>query len=167
MGKIMGVKAVLMTAACLAAGAASATEPLQDRIWYHSRAGTAHHPGKGALALPPSERLRAMAMAESCSAMGGPRGVYRYMSGKLWLVGLHRCAGGIGLPEVYPEMLTPPVAHWISGVVVARLGPRICTSVKGVPIFEAEVTFTIKSGVVQAIVEKVGDAAACAPGTLK
>ena len=163
----MGVKAVLMTAACLVAGAASATEPLQDRIWYHSRAGTAQHPGKGPLALPPSERLRAIAMAESCSAMGGPRGVYKYMSGKLWLVGLYRCTGAVGLREVYPDMLTPPVAHWVSGAVLARLGPRICTSVEGVPIFETEVTFTVKNGVVQAIIEKAGDASECAPGTLK
>lgn len=157
----------LMTAAFALAVAsistAAATEPLQDRIWYHSRAGTVHQVGKGVLSLPASDRLRAIGIAETCSAIGGPRGVYRYMSGKLWLVGLHRCSGGIGLRAVYPDMLTPPIATWVNGVVVARLGRFICSSAGGVPVPEMEVTFTIQSGSVVAIVEKAGDARKCAP----
>jgi hypothetical protein len=159
----VGNTTALTAAVCLlfTASAASATEPLQDRIWYHSRAGTAHHPGTGAIALPPSERLRAMALAESCSARGGPRGVYRYMSGKLWLVGLHRCGGGVGLHEVYADMRTPPVAVWVSGAVVARLGRRLCTATTGLPVMEAEVAMWVKNGVVESIVEKVGDPRTC------
>ncbi len=165
----MGTKVVLMAAACMLviSSAASATEPLQDRIWYHTRAGTAHHPGKGAIALPPSERLRAMAVAESCSAVGGPRGVYKYMSGKLWLVGLHRCSGGIGLGDVYPGMRTPPVAIWVSGVVVARLDPTLCISTAGMPVAQMEVTLKVRRGIVEAIIEKAGDVRSCAPSTPK
>lgn len=158
-------KTSLVAAACLflVAGAASATEPLQDRIWYQSRAGTIQQPGKGPLALPPSDRLRAMAMAESCSsAVGGPRGVYRVMKGKLWLVGLHRCSGAVGLRDVYPAMLTPPVAKWVSGVVLARLGRLLCTSPDGWPIMETEVTMTLEKGIVVSLVERAGDTSVCA-----
>ena len=159
----MGIKGFQKTAACLlfCAGGAWATEPLSDQVWYQSRAGTLFMPGKGAIPLPGSEQLRAMAIGERCSAMGGPRGVYRFMSGKLWLIGLHRCSGGIALRDIYPEMLTPPVATWVDGVVVARLGRILCTSSAGVPIPDNEVRFTVQKGVVIALEERVGDARSC------
>lgn len=143
------------------AAPARATEPLPDRIWYHSRAGIVFQPGKSAIVLPTSDKLRAMMAAESCSAAGGPRGVYRYMSGKVWLVGLHRCGGGIGLRDVYPGMLTPPVADWLNGVVVARLGKVLCISAAGVPIPEIEVHFIVENGVVNSLEEKAGDLHTC------
>ena len=148
--------------ASLGSGAANATQPLQDHIWYQSRAGTMYQAGKGAIALPPSVQLRAMTIGESCSAIGGPRGVYRYVDGKLWLAGLHRCSGGIGLSEVYPGMLTPPLADWISGVLVARLGKVLCVSSAGVQIPEFEVHMQVTNGIVYAVEEKAGDARSCA-----
>lgn len=153
-------------AALLAGGApaAWATEPLHDRIWYHSRAGIVYQPGAGAIALPPSARLRELAIAESCSAVGGPRGVYKYMSGKIWLVGLHRCRGAISLHQVYPAMLTPPVAHWINGVLVAKVGNILCTSASGALVFENEVTFTVDQGSVTSVVEKTHGAQSCKRG---
>ncbi len=151
-------------AALLLSTAACATEPLQDRIWYQSRAGTVHQEGAGPIALPPSTRLRAMAIADGCSARGGPRGVYKYMSGKIWLAGLHRCEGGVGLHEVYPDVRTPPVASWISGVLVARLGKRLCSSAVGTPVYEAEVRFTVVNGVVHAQEERFGMQSMCAAG---
>ena len=150
-------------AALVLSTAAWATEPLQDRIWYQSRAGTVHQAGVGPIALPPSTQLRAMAIGETCSARGGPRGVYKYMSGKIWLAGLHRCAGGVGLHEVYPNVRTPPVASWISGVLVARLGKQLCSAATGTPVYEAEVRFTVVNGVVRAQEEKFGMPAMCAP----
>ncbi len=162
MGSKSFIKTVKMAAlATFVAGSASATEPLQDQIWYQSRAGTVHQSGKGAIALPPSDRLRAMAMAESCSAMGGPRGVYKYMGGKLWLAGLRRCSGGVGLGEAYPDMLTPPVAHWVSGVLIARFGKKLCTSPEGKPVHEIEVRFTVDGGNVISLQEKVGERRFC------
>ncbi len=145
------------------ASRALATEPLQDRIWYHSRAGTVHESGKGALALPPSEKLRAMAMAETCSAMGGPRGVYRYSNGRIWLVGLHRCSGGIGLHEVYPDVRTPPVASWLNGVLVARLGNLLCKSASGAPVHEFEVHIKVTNGAVDSVAETLGSEQMCWP----
>ncbi len=145
------------------ANSASATEILQDRIWYHSRAGTVHQSGKGALALPPSAKLRTMAMAETCSARGGPRGVYRYSNGKIWLVGLHRCRGGIGLHEVYPDVRTAPVASWLSGVLVARLGKLLCNSGAGTPVHEIEVHINVTNGSVDSVAETLGSAQMCAP----
>jgi hypothetical protein len=144
------------------AGAAGATEPLPDRIWYHGRAGTVYQIGKGAIALPPSARLRAMAMAESCSAIGGPRGVYKYVNGKIWLAGLYRCSGPLALADVYPDMLTPPLADWVSGVMLARLGRLLCTSAAGVPVYEFEVRLTVEKGIVGAHDEKAGEARSCA-----
>jgi hypothetical protein len=154
--------AILAALMWTAAAPARATEPLPDRIWYQSRAGIVFQPGKGAIALPASDTLRAMMLAESCSAMGGPRGVYRYMSGKVWLVGLHRCGGSLGLRDVYPAMLTPPVADWINGVLVARLGKLLCTSAAGVPVPEIEVRFVVENGIVNALEEKTGDLQSCA-----
>jgi hypothetical protein len=148
----------------LAGGAALATEPLPDRIWYQSRPGSLYQQGKGALPLPPSARLQALAMAQSCSALGGPRGVYRYGSGKLWLVGLHGCSGGINLVDVYPAMSTPPVAHWINGILHARLGGNLCAAKGGPPIFEHDVTLRVENGEVTAITEKLGDPNACLDG---
>ncbi len=149
------------TAALFLSAAACATEPLQDRIWYQSRAGTVHQAGVGPIALPPSARLRAMAISDTCSARGGPRGVYKYMSGKIWLAGLHRCAGGVGLHEVYPDVRTPPVASWISGVLVARLGKMLCSPADGMPVYEAEVRFTVVNGVVHAQEETFGTRSMC------
>ena len=159
----MGIKAFQKVAVCMlfCAGGAWAAEPLSDQVWYHSRAGTFYMPGKGAIPLPASDRLRAMAIGERCSALGGPRGVYRFMSDKLWLIGLRRCSGGIALRDIYPEMLTPPVATWIDGVVVARLGRILCTSSAGVPIPDNEVRFTVQQGAVVAFEERVGDARSC------
>jgi hypothetical protein len=161
--QVMGIKAFQKTAMCLlfCTGGAWATEPLSDQVWYQSRAGTLFMPGKGAIPLPASDQLRAMAIGERCSAMGGPRGVYRFMSGKLWLIGLHRCSGGIALRDIYPEMLTPPVASWVDGVVVARLGRILCMSSAGVPIPDNEVRFTVQKGVVVALEERVGDLRSC------
>jgi hypothetical protein len=165
-GPMAGIRfpacAIVASLIWTAAVPARATEPLPDRIWYHSRAGIVFQPGKGAIALPPSDKLRAMMIAESCSAAGGPRGVYKYMGGKVWLVGLHRCGGSLGLRDVYPGMLTPPVADWINGVVVARLGKRLCTTGAGVPIPEVEVHFVVENGIVNALEEKAGDAQTCA-----
>lgn len=155
---------VAVLCALIVARPAAATEPLSDRVWYQSRAGTIHYPGKGPLALPPSDRLRTMTLAESCSAVGGPRGVYKYMKGRLWLVGLHRCSGAMGLREVYPGMLTPPVATWVSGVVLARLGRPLCNSPEGRPVAETEVTMRVANGLVESLVEKPGNTSACAPG---
>lgn len=163
----MRPKVRLVTAAGLliVASAATATQVLQDRIWYQSRAGTLHYPRNEPIALPPSERLHAMAMADSCPAIGGPRGVYRYMNGKLWLVGLSRCGSTIGLRDAYPTMLTPPVATWVSGVVVARLGRKMCTGPDGSPVLETEVVLKVDKGIVESRVEKAGAHSACAGDT--
>lgn len=155
---IAGVAALLLAGA----PAAWATEPLHDRIWYHNRAGIVYQPGKGAIALPPSDRRRELAIAESCSAVGGPRGVYKYINGKIWLVGLHRCRGAIPLHQVYPGMLTPPVAHWINGDLVAKVGNILCTSASGALVFENEVSFTVDKGSVTSVVEKIHGAQSCA-----
>ena len=151
------------TAAFILLGAAPAlaTEPLADRIWYHTRAGTVHLAGKGPIALPPSAKLRAMTTAETCSAVGGPRGVYKYAGGKIWLVGLHRCSGGIGLHEVYPALRNPPVASWISGVLVARLGRFLCVSATGANVHEAQVRMTVNNGTVVALEEASGSVQMC------
>lgn len=145
----------------LSAAQALATEPLADRIWYHTRAGTVQLAGKGNIALPPSAKLRAMTIADTCSARGGPRGVYKYTEGRIWLVGLHRCGGGIGLHEVYPGVRTPQMASWVSGFLVARLGKLVCATVDGIPVHEAEVRLTVKNGLVSAIEEYVATAQQC------
>ena len=145
----------------LGAAPALAAEPLADRIWYHTRAGTVHFAGKGVIALPPSAKLRAMTIAETCSYVGGPRGVYKYVGGKIWLVGLHRCSGGIGLPEVYPDLRNPPVASWVNGVLVARLGRLLCISASGEPVHEAQVRLTVNNGTVIALEETFGIVQMC------
>ena len=152
--------ALLLLAATTAT--AWATEPLPDRIWYQGRAGTVYQVGKGGLALPPSEPLRALVRAQSCSAMGGPRGVYKVVHGRLWLAGLYTCSAAIGLRDVYPDMLTPPVAQWVSGVLVAQVGKFVCMSAQGRPMHEFDVQLTVEKGAVKATAEKAANVAQCA-----
>lgn len=155
------LRAAAATFLVLTAGRALATAPPADRIWYHTRAGTLHLAGKGGIELPPSAKLRAMTIADTCSARGGPRGVYKYAEGKIWLVGLHGCRGGIGLHEVYPNVRTPPVASWVNGILVARLGKLLCASADGAPVHEAVVRMTVRNGAVSALEESMGTLQSC------
>lgn len=123
-----------------------ATEPLFDRIDMNGHSGRLLDNARGWLDLPESEQLRAMARAEQCTAMGGPRGRYKVADGKLWLHGLYRCAGDMALSAVYPGTSQPMFANWVTGTLTAEFGPIVCRSKNGLPVFEEVVTFTVDAG---------------------
>jgi len=141
--------------------AAMATEPLNDRVTIGKLSGRIYQPGRGELPLPPSERVRAIALSESCSARGGPRGLYKQEGNRFWLVGLYRCSGELALHDVYPEAPEPWFAAWINGAVVAKLGGVACRTHKGIAVYEHEVTFIVENGVVKSRRENANDSKAC------
>ena len=140
---------------------ALATEPLYDRLSYKGQAGPIYQPGTGWLSLPESERLQALKREERCSAIGGPLGTYKYDDSRLWITGLHRCSGEVALDQVYPEMVVPTLAVWLSGKLVAKLGGVVCTKPSGAWVFQTELALDVERGVVLSVSEKTNDASAC------
>lgn len=135
----------------LGSPAAWATAPLFDLVEIDGLSGRLHDRTRGWVDLPESERLHAMARAESCSALGGPRGKYKVANGSLWLHGLYRCGGDVEVASVYPDMSLPVVATWVTGELIAEVGKVVCTSKLGPPIFERMATISVRAGKVTAI----------------
>lgn len=133
-------------------GQGVATTPLFDKLEMNNETGNLHQMGKGWLDLPPSEKLQELRRAEKCSAIGGPRGKYRIVDGKLLLTGLYRCGGDVSLEAVYGSA-EPIFANWISADLVAELGKPLCR--RGFAyVYERKVSLRIKEGVVTSIREE-------------
>jgi len=130
----------------LLSGAALATEPLFDRVDIEGQSGRLRDNARGWLDLPESEQLRKMARAESCTAIGGPRGTFKVADGALWLTGLHRCGGDVELSSVYPSMSRPVVATWVTGKLTAEFGNVVCWSKAGPPVFQRVANITVEAG---------------------
>ena len=135
----------------LAPGVSHATEPLADRVEIGGLEGRLRRAGPGWLDLPHSERLRALALQERCTAVGGPRGKYRIASGRLWLHGLYRCGGDVNLSDVYPDRRGPMLATWVTGELLAELGRFICHASDGTSVFEKSMRIVVESGRVTAL----------------
>ena len=101
--------------ALLALPASHASEPLSDRVQIDGLEGPLHDAERGWVALPRSERLRAIALTDRCSAIGGPRGKFKVAQGRLWLYGFNRCGGDLSLSEIYPGSRAPILANWVTG----------------------------------------------------
>jgi hypothetical protein len=140
---------------------AIATEPLYDRMTYKGQTGPIFQPGTGWLDLPDSDGLRVLRRESQCSAIGGPRGMYKYEDSKLWITGLHRCGGEVALDRAYPEMPVPSLAVWVSGKLVAKLGSVVCTKPSGAWVFHTEIALNVERGLITSLSEKANDASAC------
>lgn len=142
---------IVSVLALQAPGAVHATEPLVDRVEIQGLEGRLHDAKRGLLDLPRSERLRAMALQERCSAIGGPRGKYRIANGRLWLQGLYRCGGDVDLRDVYPDSQGPMLVTWVTGELVAELGRFVCHATDGTSVLEKSARITVASGKVTAL----------------
>ena len=162
--------AALGLLALLCGSAATATEPLRDllEIGAETLPVEALPPpgsrGTGALDLPPSYLLRDMARAEHCSALGGPRGVYRVDGGHLWLMRLRRCGGDIPLHEVFGGSGEPVVATWISAELVAQRGPVLCSRSQGGDLRQTTLRWRIEEGVVRSATQADNRDSPAVPG---
>lgn len=128
-----------------------ATTPLWDLITIDNQGGAVHQRGKTWPALPFSIQLQEMRRdLGGCSAIGGPRGVYKVEAGKLWLLNLYSCRSDyIDVTDVYPDSNPPVLATWITGDLVAEVGPNECySSRRGVFIRAATVLMELKQGIV-------------------
>jgi hypothetical protein len=137
-----------------------ATEPLSDRLIVGDRTGVLLPSKCCWVELPETERLRDIRRAESCSAIGGPVGQYKYEAGRLWLTELYRCGGPIPLAEVYPELKNPAVAVWLNGTYHAKLDWLCRNSEKGY-IYRTELTLIVERGAVTSVNEENFDQSAC------
>lgn len=130
----------------------AATTPLFDKLEINNETGNLHQMGKGWLDLPPSEKLQELRRAERCSAIGGPRGKYRVVDGKLWLTGLYRCGGDVSLDSVYASG-EPILAKWISADLVAELGKALCR--RGFAfVYERKLSLRVEEGMVTSMREE-------------
>ncbi|MFE8644622.1 hypothetical protein ACFX58_06005 [Sphingomonas sp. NCPPB 2930] len=139
--------------------AAQATEPLRDMLEIGGETVPVEalpppgRRGAGGLDLPPSDLLRDMARAERCSALGGPRGVYRVDGGRLWLMRLRRCGGDFALHEVFGGSGEPVMATWISADLVAQRGPVLCSRSQGGDLRQTTLRWRVEDGVVRSATE--------------
>ena len=149
---------------------AQATEPLRDLLEIGGdtvAVDTQPSPGgRGAagLALPPSDLLRDMARAERCTALGGPRGVYRIDGGRLWLMRLRRCGGDVALHEVFGGSGEPVMATWVSAELVAQRGPVLCRRARGDDLRQTTLRWRVEEGVVRSATEADNRDSPAVPG---
>jgi len=114
--------------------------------------------------LPKSEGLSAARNIENCSAIGGPVGRFRIADGKIWLVGLFRCAGDIPLEDIYPEMENPAHATWLSGVFYAAINFMCRKPNSFGSLYRTTFRLEIEKGVISNMQRKENDEAACQTG---
>ena len=125
----------------------SATVPKMDSIEFDGTATSIWPKGKTWMELPPSKYLDDLQRAERCTAIGGPRGKWSIKNDRLWLIGLTRCGGDIGLESVYGGNGDQIFADWITGEVLIHKGKRLCNEgSSGIGIFEKTIVFTFANG---------------------
>lgn len=138
----------------------TATEPLVDQFSFGERTGVIWPKKCCWVGLPSSEKLREVAISESCSAIGGPVGVFRLDHGRLLLTALYRCGGSFPTQDIYPELKSPLIADWVSGLHSARLD-WLCRDSSSRSIYRTELELEIKEGVVTVLNERNNDNDAC------
>jgi len=143
-----------------AAPLSAATEPLVDQFSLGERTGVIWPKKCCWVGLPSSEKLREVAIAERCSAIGGPVGVFHFDHGRLLLTALYRCGGAFPIQDIYPELKSPLVADWVNGLHSARLD-WLCRDSSNRSIYRTELEFQIKEGVVTILSERNNDDSAC------
>lgn len=138
----------------------AATEPLVDQVSVGERTGVIWPKKCCWVGLPSSDKLREVAIAERCSAIGGPVGVFRLDHGKLFLTALYRCGGPFPVQEIYPQYKSPQLADWVSGLYSAKLD-WLCRDSASRPIYRTELELEIKDGIVTILKERTNDSSAC------
>ena len=145
----------------LAIGDARATQPLFDQYTDGHRTGYIFPAECCYVELPDDRRIRKLRFQRmgSCSAVGGPVGVFRREGGKLWLTSMADCSGEIALKSLYTHLEGPVVATWLSGTFTAHLDQ--CYGEGLQPRYAVTYTLTVEKGVVTSVAEKRNDASDC------
>lgn len=145
----------------LAIGPAGATQPLFDEYTDGQHTGNIFPDKCCYLELPEDQRIRELRREQmrSCSAAGGPVGVFRREDGKLWLTGLADCSGAIRLRRQYPDLEGPVVATWLSGTFTAHLD--YCYAPRMQRKAAIKQTLVVEQGVVKSVVETLNDVSDC------
>lgn len=136
----------MMFLSMAAGGPASATPPLPDQLLYDNERVSIDR----WLALPfTAGYSAAMGRHATCSAIGGPRGVWAIENSKLWLAALHVCGGSLRLQEVYPGAPEPWHATWVSGKFTAQYGDVLCWYVHRAALFRHSLAVEVVNGEVR------------------
>lgn len=145
----------------LAVGHACATQPLFDQYTDGQRSGYIFPAECCYLELPDDRRIRDLRRQRmgSCSAAGGPVGVFRREGGKLWLTSLAECTGPIPLKTLYADLEGPVVAKWLSGTFTAHLDH--CYGAGLQSRYAVTHTLEIEKGVVKSVAETRNDVSDC------
>lgn len=133
--------------------AAIGTTPLFDLLLYEGKSVPLHQVNGGWLQVPWSKEVEELRM-NRCSAIGGPRGMYRIEDGRLWLAGLYTCSSVVSLEAAYGKS-QPILAEWVTGEVVSNMGKTLCVSrsYDGYSIYEMKVTIQVNAGRVVSVSE--------------
>lgn len=147
----------------LTVGDARATQPLFDQYTDGHRKGYLFPAECCYVELPDDRRIRKLRYQRmgSCSAAGGPVGVFRREGGKLWLTGMADCSGEIPLKSVYAHLEGPVVATWLSGTFKAQLDQCYDAGIQ--PRYAVTHTLVIEKGVVKSVAETRNDVSDCKP----
>jgi hypothetical protein len=160
--RLRGIVSFLGFLACLVAAApGSATEPLTDFYADGARSGRIFPAACCHVELPDNERIWEIRRRDfhTCSAVGGPVGMFRLEGGKLWLTGLFKCSGELKLKEMYPALDGPVVAEWLTGTFKTVLDSR-CHAL-GQTIYGVRQELIVEKGVVKSVTETPADVSAC------
>ena len=124
-----------------------ATEPLFSLVRIGEHHGAIYPEECCWMDLPRTQKLRELALAQRCSAIGGPVGQFEITDGKVWLTALRTCGGEIPLNEVYPEMSGPVVATWLDGRFGAKLVFQ-CTINSYQRVYKHSAKIVVEKGIV-------------------
>lgn len=139
---IAGLLALLFTSVC------SATTPLSDLIDNDGVWGVLTPRNQVSLDLQENEKTQEIRRQERCSAIGAPKGKWRIVNGRLWLVALIRCGSDIKLETVYGGTGEPIFAEWITADLVTQQGKQLCRPWDGVYVLAESIFLRVERGIV-------------------
>jgi hypothetical protein len=154
-------ESVLFVLCLMAAAPVMATEPMTDYFSDGARSGRIFPSACCHVELPDNERIWEIRRRDfhTCSAVGGPVGVFRMEAGKLWLTGLAKCSGEFPLKDMYPGLESPALAAWLTGTFKTVLDPRCHAN--GQTRYAVTQELIVEKGIVTSVRETPNDLTAC------
>ena len=98
------------------------------------------------LELPENEIVHDIRYRTKCSSIGTPKGMWRIVDNRLWLIKLTGCRGPFSLEKVYGGNGQPMFASWVTKEIKIQQGKRLCEDI-GLSIYENTILLKIKDGI--------------------
>jgi hypothetical protein len=87
-------------------------------------------------------------------------GKFKLESGKLWLTALAMCSGEVALGDVYPDLESPALASWLTGIFKTQVR-YLCSENPVKPRYAVMQVLTVEQGVVTSVSETRNDSSVC------